>query len=875
MTNTNKYNSQLIDREVFFGNPRITGGQISPDGRFISFIKPLNGIMNIWIVSAGSDLSEAYPVSQDRARPVRSYFWSHDSNHILYEQDKGGDENFRIYAIDIEGAAPGFIPAARDLTPYNDIRAVIVALPKSSPNLIYVGINDRDKAWHDYYQINIATGEQQLVFKNLGHFRDAGFDRDGNLRLLTKALDNGGHQILDFNNGSPKMILESTLEETLYFIRFHKNNNQAYFLSNIGDVDLIGLYAYNMRTASFDLVHADPIREVDLTDVVFSYDTDELTAAIYTGDKKRLYPLEEDLGDDYAFLQLEFPNTEIEILSSDKEEQRWIIYVTSDIDPGSAYLFDRTDKSLSFLYKPRPNLNSENLVKMMPVRYKSLDGLQIPAYLSLPPKKDLTGLPAVILVHGGPWARDFWGYHSWAQFLANRGYAVLQVNFRGSTGFGKAFLNAAINEWGEKMQDDLTAGAHFLIENNYADPDKIAIMGGSYGGYATLAGLCFTPDVYAAGVSIVGPSNLFTLLETIPPYWESARVMFHKRMGNPTTKEGREQLQRQSPFFHADKIQAPLLVAQGANDPRVKKSESDQIVIAMRDLDLPVEYLNFPDEGHGFANPKNNMAFIAAMEAFLAKHIGGRYQNAIPEDLSAILDTARVDIKSLQMPELISSEQRQAPLPELTKKPVTQSLRYGITLSLQDQKFEFNLDRSITSENNLLTITDASQSPAGKMSDQAVLDIESMLPVRRIIDQDPLYIRAQFAGNKVLGSITMEDNEQPLNLEYDRLFICDGPVLDSWVSCLPQEDIQSHYFHVLNLQTQQLQLYKLESTGSENIEGYHCNTFTLTAMEGPEQTFRYWVSATANPLMVRKLYNMPQMGGATMDIRLTEIRDPS
>ena len=457
---------------------------------------------------------------------------------------------------------------------------------------------------------------------------------------------------------------------------------------------------------------------------------------------------------------------------------------SNDRDAGSAYLFNRETKTLKFLYQPRPDLKQSDLVAMNPVRYKSLDGMEIPAYLSLPNVPNPKDLPSVLLVHGGPWARDYWGYNGFAQFLANRGYAVLQINFRGSTGYGKSFLNAAINQWGEKMQDDLTAGAQFLIDHEYANPSKIAIMGGSYGGYATLAGLTFTPVVYAAGVSIVGPSNLFTLLETIPPYWESARVMFHKRMGNPNTEEGRDQLKRQSPFFHAKNIKSPLMVAQGANDPRVKKSESDQIVLAMRDLNLDVAYLNFPDEGHGFANPKNNMAFIAAMEKFLADQIGGRYQQSVPDHLQKILDNVTVDISKLKMPTIVTDELKSRPKPEKQRTILEGTQVYEAHLSFQDQELSFELQRSIKKDGNNFQLTDASQSPMGRMSDTMKLDSSHLTVLEREVDQMPLYIRVEGDDQKIIGEMTMEEKTTSIDVQSDYLFIHDGPAQDVYVSAL-------------------------------------------------------------------------------------------
>ncbi|MBT8228939.1 MAG: S9 family peptidase [Bacteroidia bacterium] len=590
-----EYLNPIIDRNIFFGNPEISGAQISPDGQYISFIKPLNGTMNLWVKRKEEPFDDAYPVTNDQKRPIRSYFWSRDSRYILYVQDKGGDENYHIYAvnpsIDIrEGNETG----VRDLTPFEDITAFILHLPKFDEDLIYVGINDRDKAWHDYYKLRISTGERELILINENKFTAAYFDLESSLKVLSRSTDDGGTEILVPKADTYEAVLYANLEENLAPLKFNAGG-QLYILSNIGKADLQGLYLLDLNTREMTLIESDPESEVDIETVSFSELSNEIIATTYIADKKRIYWKNEEFEEDYNHLISQFPESEVDIVSMTKDESEWLAVVSSDIDPGSVFHYNRSNKGSSFLYAPRPELPKKELCRMQPIKYPSFDGLMIPAYLTIPNMNSSEKLPGIIVPHGGPWARDYWGYNSFAQFLANRGYVVLQPNFRGSTGFGKSFLNAAINQWGEKMQDDLSAGADFLVEHYNVASGKIAIMGGSYGGYATLAGLAFTPDIYAAGVSIVGPSNLFTLLETIPPYWESARVMFHKRMGNPNTEEGRAQLTRQSPFFHADKIKAPLMVAQGANDPRVKKSESDQIVIAMRDHGLDVNYLNFPD----------------------------------------------------------------------------------------------------------------------------------------------------------------------------------------------------------------------------------------------------------------------------------------
>jgi dipeptidyl aminopeptidase/acylaminoacyl peptidase len=368
--------------------------------------------------------------------------------------------------------------------------------------------------------------------------------------------------------------------------------------------------------------------------------------------------LDKTYAKDFSLIEQKFPGRNIFLRSSTQNEQFWMLHIVSDVNPEEVYLFDRKSKQLTFQYRPRPKLPVKDLAPMQIIRYKSSDGLEIPAYLTLPKNVTPKNLPLIVVPHGGPWWRDFWGYNSYHQFLANRGYAVLSPNFRGSTGYGKAFLNAGNKQWGEKMQDDITWGVKHLVSQGLVNPQRVGIMGGSYGGYATLAGLAFTPEVYTAGVSIVGPSNLITLLNTIPPYWESDRKLLAERLGDATTPEGKAQLERQSPLNSANKIKAPLLVVQGANDPRVNKAESDQIVIALRNRGFPVEYIVAPDEGHGLARPVNNLAMLAAAEKFLAKHIGGRYQESMPPNVAARLKEITIDVKSVVLLQQKSGEKK-------------------------------------------------------------------------------------------------------------------------------------------------------------------------------------------------------------------------
>src|SRR5689334_12173044 len=513
----------IIDRELFFGDPEIAGAQISPDGAFIAFIKPFKGTRNIWVKKTADPFSSAKPITADTKRPIPTYFWSRDSKYILFVQDKGGDENYNVYAVNPADApaAGQDVPAARNLTDVKGIRAVIYAVPRSEPDAIYVGMNDRDPAWHDLYKVKISTGERTLMRKNTERITAYIFDLKDQLRLATRSAENGDTELLRVDADKFTKVYSCNVFESCGPIRYHKDGERVYFETNKGaDVDLTRLELFNPTTGKEEVVESDPLKHVDFGNASFSEVTDDLIATSYDDERVRIYWKDKNFEADYKELQKQLPGKQINFGSSTKDEKLWIIYANSDTDPGSTYLFDRSTKKLTLQYQSRDKLNRAYLAPMKAVKYPSSDGLEIPAYLTLPKGVEAKNLPAVILPHGGPWYRDTWGYNAFAQFLANRGYAVLEPNFRGSTGYGKKFIDAGNKQWGDKMQDDVTWGVKYLIAQGIADPKKIGIMGGSYGGYATLAGVAFTPDVYAAAVSIVGPSNLMTLLESIPPYWE-------------------------------------------------------------------------------------------------------------------------------------------------------------------------------------------------------------------------------------------------------------------------------------------------------------------------------------------------------------------
>ena len=639
----------LIDRALFFGNPEITSGTLSPDGSKLAFMKAYQGIMNIWVKSVDEPFENAVPLT-DSARPLYGYFWSEDSKYILYVKDQDGDENINIFAINPEEGKQG-IPTSRNLTPAKEVAAQILHVSQNDPDLMMIGLNERDKAWHDLYELRISTGKLTMIFKNTDRVTGYEFDWDDRLRILYKTDVQGNTVFLRINTDSSlTSIYETKVVETAYIAGWNEDNTQFYLVTNVGDLDKTTLFLMNPNLLELTKIESDPENKVDFGGLMLEQNTRKMIMTSYTQDKPKFYWKDKDWENMYHILKAKFPGREVGFSSSTKDYTKFLVGTYGDKFASETWYYDRLSNDFVFQYTARPELKKveNSLASMTSVSYKSSDGLEIPAYLTLPVGAKGENLPVVVLVHGGPKGpRDYWGYNAEVQFLTNRGYAVLQPNFRASGGFGKQFLNAGDLQWGKLMQDDITFGVKYLIEMDIADPARIAIMGGSYGGYATLAGLAFTPDLYACGVDIVGPSNIFTLLESIPPYWESGRAFLYGMVGDPNSEEGKERIREASPLFSVDKISKPLLIIQGSNDPRVKQAEADQIVIALRDKGKKVDYLLAKDEGHGFAKPLNRMAMYAEVEKFLAEILGGRYQADMPDNVRETLNSLTVDIEGV------------------------------------------------------------------------------------------------------------------------------------------------------------------------------------------------------------------------------------
>ncbi len=606
----------LIPRTVIFGNPEKADPQVSPDGGSLAYLAPLDGVLNLWVGPIHGD--EFRPVTRDTDRGVRVYFWAHDGAHLLYLQDVGGDENWRLYKVRLSD------DVVEDLTPFDKVQVQIVGSDKRHPTELLLGMNKDDERFHDVYHLDLATNALTMVAKNPGNVLGWVADTDFAVRAaLTSQPDGGAElQVRDTAEAEWRTLVSWSPEDALssWPLGFTLSG-QSLFMVDSRNSNTARLTQIDARTGAVAVIAQDT--DYDVSGAVVHPDTRELQLVAFTRARREWELLDHALAPDLTAIR-ELDSGDFDLHSRSHDDGTWIIEFIDDNAPVSYWAYDRNTRTGRLLFHTRPALTRYTLAEMRPIQFAARDGLTVHGYLTAPVHVDGQTLPLVLNVHGGPWHRDVWGYDPESQWFANRGYACLQVNFRGSTGYGKRFLNAGNREWGGAMHDDLIDAVEWVVDQGVADPKRIAIYGGSYGGYAALAGATFTPDVFCCAVDIVGPSNLITFIETIPPYWSSYLAMLHDRVGNPETEA--DALIARSPLTHVDRIKIPMLIAQGANDPRVKQSESEQIVAIMEEKGIDHEYMLFPDEGHGFAKPENRLRFYAAAEKFLAKHLGGRFE---------------------------------------------------------------------------------------------------------------------------------------------------------------------------------------------------------------------------------------------------------
>ncbi len=603
----------LIPREVLFGNPTRMQPKIAPDGARTSFLAPVDGVLNVWVGATASD--DHRPVTADRERGIREYFWAQDSRTILYVQDEGGDENWRLHATDIDTME------TRTLTPFDGVQTRVVAYRKQFPNDVILALNNEDRARHDVYHLDLRTGELTLRARNPGNVVRWTVDGELLVRGATATSAGGGFELLvrddegeDWRRAATWEVDDGLASRALDFTL---DGNGMYLLDS-RNRDTAALVRLSLSNGSVEVLAEDP--QYDVARVIIHPDTLAPQAVAFQRSRTEWDLLDGSFAADFEAAR-SLDGGDFHFVDRSSADDVWLVAFSPDTGPVSFYSFDRPSGRGTFLFHHRPELADAHLAPMEPVELTARDGLTLHGYLTRPSGGGAGPVPMVLNVHGGPWYRDVWGFHPEAQWLADRGYACLQINYRGSTGYGKRFLNAGNREWGGRMHDDLVDAVRWAVDQGIADPERLAIYGGSYGGYAALVGATLTPEIFRCAVDIVGPSNLITFIETVPPYWKAFLEDLYRRVGHP--ERDADFLRQRSPLFNVDRIGIPMLIAQGANDPRVKQAESEQIVAAMKEKGIDHEYLLFPDEGHGFARPENRLAFYAAAEEFLARHLGG------------------------------------------------------------------------------------------------------------------------------------------------------------------------------------------------------------------------------------------------------------
>ena len=605
---------ELIPKTVLFGNPEKARARISPNGERMAYLAPVDGVLNVWVKTIGENDDRAVTADDDRG--IFRYFWGQDSKSILYLQDAGGNENWLLYSVDID------TEETRSLTPYENVQVRIVDYSKHHPNTMVIAMNQQDPRLHDAYRLELDTGELVLVARNPGNILGWLADFDQKVRAALAMTPTGETELLyrEDEDATWQSILTWSQEDNLVSspVSFTRDGDAIYLIDS-RNANTGRLVRLDLGTREITVLAEDPT--YDVSEILINPDTYDIEAVAFTRARVDWVVLDEAVRADFEAIS-RLDDGDFSITSYDNAYDTWSVAFTKDDGPVSFYTYDRNTRTGEFLFVHKSDLLDYTLAGMEPVSFTSRDGLTIHGYLTYPPGMGRSNLPLVLNVHGGPWARDYWGYNGEAQWLANRGYAVLQVNFRASTGYGKEFLNAGNKEWGGTMQNDLVDAVNWAVDQGIADPERVAIYGASYGGYAALAGATFTPDLYRCAVAMMGPSNLMTFLNTIPPYWTTMIEMMYGRVGDPRSEQ--DFLKSRSPLFKVDRVKIPMLIAQGANDVRVVQAESDQFVEAMRANGLDVEYIVFEDEGHGFAKPENRLEFYGMAETFLARYLGGR-----------------------------------------------------------------------------------------------------------------------------------------------------------------------------------------------------------------------------------------------------------
>jgi dipeptidyl aminopeptidase/acylaminoacyl peptidase len=858
----------LLDRQTLFfvsSVARVSDRKLSPDGTKIVFRKENASGVNLWIQGIGEPAEQARPLTES-PRPVSEYQWSHDGKYVLYATEQGENGGMPLFAVDAQGSiAAGTIPTSRNLTPMDGAVTQIIQLSRKNPDLIFVMLNHRNPQWYDMYEVRISTGEMKMLYENKEEFIGYELDWDDRLRLVYQADENGSMKILHKDDDSFVPLLKTLPREKGTVLGWTPDNSRFYLETNHGDNDLSSVYLMDPKTRKMELFESDPEQRVDFGSLRLDPYTRQVISTSYQDDRNRYYWRDAAWKSNYAFLQNRFPGRETEFLSYSKDKSKFLVSVWGDRYETEIWYFDAVTRQLTLHFSPLSPLKAveEHLAPMSPIRYRSSDGLEISGYLTLPLGRPAEKLPLVVLVHGGPkGVRDEWGYDAEVQFLANRGYAVLQPNFRASGGYGKRFQSAGNGEWGRLMQDDLTWGVKYLVDQGIADPDRVGIMGASYGGYAALAGLAFTPDLYACGIDIVGSSNLFTFLERLPPYFN--RDDLYAMVGDPSTEDGKQRLREASPLFSADKITKPLLVIQGAKDPLSTQSEADQIVVALRDRGHEVGYLLADDEQHGYHHPFNFLAMYAEIERFLASKLGGRYQPDMPDPVAKRLKELRVDVS--QVTYLDPNRIQISPaLPPVVSMPMEGTEEWKITLEVQDkeqnivpiqmiQSFPITLKRNFRRNGETWIIENdftgpaGTRTPLGNYGSLASLSgsyTATLIPISESYNQTGDKIEIDYAKQK----LALRSGASTTYLDYTGAMLCEGPGQHAIIAGFDWKAGDTLIVSMLDLVGSQIVPQRLNCEPGEAIDGKACLKVTLTNLADSVNKSTFWIDEKTRRLI--------------------------
>ncbi len=858
----------LIDRELLFATPEITGAQLSPDGKYMAFVKPWKGTPNIWIKKTGDPMAAARPLTMETRHAISGYLWTGDGKFLCYVTDKNGDGNFNLYAEDPSaGTAP-----ARDLTGLKGVTIQLYGAAPNDPDLVYIGINDRDRTWHDLYKVKVASAGKVLIRENTGQIASWFFDSAGRLRFAQRVAENGDQELLRVEPNTITKVYSCGAYETCTALRFDKDGKRVYVVTNKGaTVNLAALTLLDPQTGKSETVESDPLRRVDFGTAVFSERTDDLAFTTYTDDRQRRYFKDKELEAEFKWMETKLPGKDLTVGSSTRDEQLWLVNAYGDTEPGETWLFDRQAHTLALQYKVQETLARGALASMQPIHYKSSDGLEISAYLTLPKGAPARNLPTLVIPHGGPWTRDVWGYNALAQLFANRGYAVLMPNYRGSTGYGKKFVDAANGEWGRKMQDDLTEGVQYLVARGTTDAKRVAILGSAYGGYAALAGAAFTPDLYRAAVDVFGPSNLLTMLDSVPPAWEALRQVMYARVANPGTPEGRAWTKERSPANEADKIKTPLMVVQGLRDAQVSRAETEQMVAGLRDRKVPVEYLLAGDEGHGFTHPVNHMAMLAAAEKFLAKYLEGRYQPEGTTEAGRRLAEITVDPGKLNAPK--PAEEAALEVPKLVSDLKPGYYRYQTKVSMGGKEVGINTATIIEEKDGAWTATEIAETPAGTSIDSAVLEKGTLAVHKRSMKQGAATVDLEFSGGRATGKVVMNGQERNISADLGGPLFADAAGSLQSIGCLPLAEGFTMTYRNFDLQRQRTKVMRLRVTGSETVVvpagSFEAFVVQIVGAESAGDQALIWIAKESRQ-PVKMVTVSAAMGGATVTAELAQ-----